>query len=200
MASFSPWHLLRNPYTRAAYDALARRGVKLSKMYLYGVDLAEIGAHAGESPASATETDIDGITVDVRTPAEVTAPPTQDEDALAADDAVVVAVADGDPVGFQTLSLDRAVYVSPVEREITSPAFLWGLYVAPRYRNRGVATALIRRALALARERGADDARTLVAVDNSLSKRALTSNGFEPRCELSYYRLGPFEKRVDRSL
>ena len=203
MATFSPWHLVRNPYTRAAYDFLACHGVKVSKMHLYGADLAaiEVAAGGAQAPPAATDgSDCEDISFDVRGADELTAPPSQDASALAADDDVVIALADGEPVGFQTLSLDRAVYVSPVERELEYPAFLWGLYVAPRYRNRGIATELIRRALALAHERGADDAHTLVAVDNSLSKRALTSNGFEPRREVSYYRLGPLERRVNRAL
>lgn len=195
MATFSPWRLLRNPYTRAVYDFLANHGVKVSKMYLYGTTL-----DSSNFAFEAREGDFGDISFDVRSPDELTAPPSQDAAALASGDDVVVAVADGEPVGFQTLSLDRAVYVSPVERELEFPAFLWGLYVAPNYRNRGIATELIRRALALAGERGADEARTLVALDNSLSKRALTTNGFEPRREVSYYQFGKFEKRVNRAL
>ena len=103
-------------------------------------------------------------------------------------------------VGYQTLSLDRAVYVPPVEREIDHEAYLWGLYVEPAYRNRGIATALIRKALDVARERGCERAHSLVAVDNAPSQRALASNGFEPVREVSYYRLFGLERRVDRPL
>ncbi|WP_158059328.1 GNAT family N-acetyltransferase [Halorussus halophilus] len=191
MATLSPWRLVRNPYTRAAYDFLARHGVKVSKMHLYGANLDDF-----EAEQTAFET----VSFDVRASDELTPPPSQDASALTCEDDVVVAVADGDPVGFQTLSLDRAVYMSPVERELEFEAFLWGLYVTPNYRRRGIATELIRRSLALARERGADEAYTLVALDNGISKRALTTNGFEPSREVSYYKFRRFERRVERAL
>lgn len=183
--SLPVWKLLRNRYGRAVYDALGRLGVTFSRMYCYVAD------RSGSSPAKSPA----GVSFDVRAPDEITPPPSQDEGPLAPDDDVVVALADGRVVGYQTLSTNRAVRVPPVGREVDREAFLWGLYVEPDHRNRGVATALVGRALGLARERGAERTHSLVAVDNLPSQSALESNGFEARRVISYCRLFGLEWR-----
>lgn len=179
------WKLVRNPYGRAVYDALGSLGVTFSRMYWYVADCSE--SSATKPPA--------GISFDVRAPGEITPPPSQDEGPLAPEDDVVVALADERVVGYQTLSANRAVHVPPVGREVDREALLWGLYVEPDYRSRGVATALVGRALDVARERGAETAHSLVAVDNAPSQSALESNGFEARRVSSYCRLFGLEWR-----
>lgn len=198
MPSLPVWKLVRNPYGRAVYDALDSVGVKFSKMHLYVADLSD--APEVDPPG--------GVIFEIRSPDEITPPPSQDEEPLAADDNIIIALRnknttesnDKEVVGYQTLSLDRPVYVPPVEREMDHEAYLWGLYVDPDYRNRGIATTLISEALRVAHEYGAESAHSLVAVDNAPSQRALAANGFEPRREVSYYRLFGLERRVDRPL
>jgi len=196
------WRLTRNRYGRTVYEALKRAGLQAAKMDEY--------VHEGPPPvARDLPADVrlveragdalgdlrDGV-ASLDGPHDVVAE-------AAADDYLVVAVADaaggrgpGRPVGY-VLASDRRVYVTElgVERRFDG-SYVWRLYVAPEYRRRGVATALVARTVRTAAERfGCERRVALVAADNRPSQWVFEANGFEPERRWSYYRVGPFERR-----
>ncbi len=120
-----------------------------------------------------------------------------DRPELSDQDRIVAAIADDRVVGVQPITIDRPFYVDPLKRTIDfSGAYFWGLYVAPEWRRRGVATALIARALSFIADRTSQmRVQTLVGIDNAPSKDVLTGVGFERKRVRSYYRLFGFQRR-----
>ncbi len=112
-------------------------------------------------------------------------------------DRIAVAVADDAIVGVQPVTVDRPFYVEPLEQAIEfNGAYFWGLYVTPEWRRRGVATALVARALSfVANETSQTRVQTLVGIDNTPSKRVLTGVGFERKRTRSYYQVFGFQRR-----
>jgi GNAT superfamily N-acetyltransferase len=120
-----------------------------------------------------------------------------DRSELSDRDRIAVAVVDDRVVGVQPVTVDRSFYVEPLEQTIDfDGAYFWGLYVAPEWRRRGVATALVARALSfVANETSRTCVQTLVGIDNDPSKRVLTGVGFERKRTRSYYRAFGFQRR-----
>ena len=183
--------LTRNEYSRRLYDRLYDLGIRIAKLDQYVRDLGTV-----PEPA-----EVAGVTIDCRRAGELDR---SEADAFvepAPIDRVVTARVDGDLVGYCFLSHNRPVYVEALDSErLFDGAYLWRVFVDPDHRNRGIATALVRRALREAASRGADRANALVAVDNLPSKRVFAANGFDPEKRVSYYHLCGFERRRTKQL
>lgn len=191
MSTLPVWKLTRNRYGRRLYEALAARGVTATRMYLYR-------AAVGESPPRVDAPD--GITLASTSPASLDPGDYADFADPKSGDCAVVAEADGDVVGYLFLTYDRPKRVDPLARTYEfDGAYVWRVFVDPALRGRGIATALVGRALGVARERwGAETACALVAADNRPSQWVFENNGFERREVLSYYRVLGFERRRRR--
>lgn len=187
------WKVTRTRPGRRLFEGLAERGVVLSRVEQFGRTLD------GPLPAIGVP---GGVSLRVREPGELGLPGRMDRPELTARDRIVAAVADDRVVGVQPVTTDRPFHVEPLDRTIRfDGAYFWGLYVDADWRRRGVATALVARALAFVAER-TELARvdTLVGVDNVPSKRVLRGVGFEREHVRSYYRLGRFERRSKREV
>ena len=88
-------------------------------------------------------------------------------------------------IGTRLVGMGKLTVVSPTE------AWLEGGRVAPRWRRRGIATALIAHRLACARERGFRVARFSTASDNTPIHRAARRFGFR--------RVGVFRRHTARA-
>ncbi|WP_424019204.1 GNAT family N-acetyltransferase [Halorientalis pallida] len=185
------WRLTRNAYGRQMYEALADLGIKVAKLDQYVCDLTTVPDPT--APA--------GVVIDCRRAGELDR---SEADAFvepAPIDRVITARIDGDLVGYCFLSHNRPVYVEALDSErLFDGAYVWRVFVDPDHRNRGIATALVSRALREAASRGANRANALVAVDNVPSRRVFAANGFEPEKRVSYYHLFGFERRRTKPL
>lgn len=171
------WRVTRSRLARRLYDALAALGVTATRLRQYERSL---DAPAERDPP-------DGVTLDCR---RLEAPETVAGDRLPAGDVLVTARADGYRVGQVFASLDRRVRVAPLDATVhTAGAYVWRLHVVPEHRGRGVATALVVRALRAANEHGAERAVALVAPDNRPSQWVFETCGFERGPRHDYYRL-----------
>lgn len=181
------WRLTRNRYARALYDALGAAGVRAAKMDAYVL------------PADRTppERSPEGVSFEVMPAATVDPGESPDADDLASDDRVAFARVDDEVAGYVVAS-DRPVPVPEVgRRAVRQGAYLWRLFVAPDHREHGIATALVGRAVAAAREQfDVGEAFALVAIDNYPSKRAFEANGFIAEQRITYYRAFGRERRV----
>lgn len=182
------WRLTRNRYGRAAYDALARVGVTATWMREYVADLASV-------PAPDVPDAFDVGVADPETVAPLDAP----TDELVDGERVVAATADGDPLGYLFCSIDATHEIHPLERRLSfDGAYVRRVFVAPEHRQRGVASALLATACEDARDRGADRATALVALDNEPSKALFTAHGFVGKRDRRYVRVGPVSARSVR--
>lgn len=139
----------------------------------------------------------DEISLHVAAPEAFTLTGRMDRPELSDQDRVVAAVAGDRIVGVQPVTRERPFYVDPLERTINfEGAYFWGLYVVPEWRRRGVATALVARALSFVADQTSQTrVQTLVGIDNAPSKAVLRGRGFERRRVRSYYRLLRFRHR-----
>lgn len=181
------WRLTRNRYARALADALGTLGVRATKMDTYVL------------PADRTppERSPEGISFEVM-PATTVG---QGEGPDAAD------LVPGDRVAFARIDDEAAGYVVASERPVPIPelgrravrdgAFLWQLFVHPAHRGHGIATALVGRAVAAAREQfDVGAAFALVALGDYPARRAFEANGFRAEERVTYYRAFGWERRA----
>lgn len=186
--TFPIWRLTRTSFGRWLFDALADAGVMFSRLEQFEHPLN------GPLPDPPIPDEI-SLRVD---PSEMfTLTERMDRPELSDQDRIVTAVADNRVVGVQPLTINRPFYVDPLERTIDfDGAYFWGLYVAPEWRRRGVATALVAQALSFVADQTSQiHVQTLVGIDNAPSKVVLMSLGFEQKCVRSYYRLFEFQRR-----
>lgn len=183
------WRLTRNRYARALYDALGRAGVRVAKMDAYVL------------PADRTppERSPGGVAFEVM-PASTVDPSEVSTDAdLQPEDRVALARVDEAVVGHVVASARPVPVPELGRRAVREGAYLWELFVEPAHRNRGIATALVGRAVAAAREQfGVGEAFALVAVDNYPSRWAFETCGFIAEERITYYRVPGWERRVVR--
>jgi GNAT superfamily N-acetyltransferase len=181
------WRVTRSRPARELYDALTEVGVTATQLYQYERSL---DASVDPNPPGAVDLDC----------RRLEAPTTVAGDRLEAGDLLVTATERGRPVGRVFVSLDRRVRVAPLEATVhTSGAYVWRLYVRPSCRGRGIATALVARAIEAARERGARRAVALVAPDNRPSQWVFESCGFDRGRRHGYYRLFEWSRRTTTS-
>ncbi|WP_222916978.1 GNAT family N-acetyltransferase [Natrinema sp. SYSU A 869] len=187
------WRLTRNRYGRAAYDALAQAGITATVMdeYVAALDESEFDALAPDGKRS--------YAIEACEPAQVAsldAPVAE----LGPDERIVAALEDGRARGYLFLSVDTAHEIDPLERTLAfDGAYIRRVFVDPEHRNRGIATAMVAEACRRARERSAQQATALVAVDNAPSRLLFERHGFEPRRRRRYVRVGPFSHRATRA-
>lgn len=187
------WRLTRNRYTRKVYDALKVLGITATRMYEYQAALEQTTAtRSSATPAgmsidrvSASEVDSLDVDIDFSLPVEM-----QDGEWA------VIALVDGRPVGRTLVTDTQRPYVDPLERTIPIlGAYVRRVFVVPEQRGQGVASAILRAAVALARdELGADTATALVAADNKPSQGLFEGCGFERAGVHEYVRVGSLSR------
>lgn len=171
------WRVTRHPAVARCYDRLADAGVVVAQLDRFTRVLGR--------PIEARLHDHDALTIESVDPAGCL-PEFLEGAYLAPGDAVLLARRDGAVLGGCCVA-DRATYVPELRRRVRFPgAYLWDLYVRPSCRGRGIGTALIARAVELARS--AFEARSiaaLVAPDNFPSRAAFDAVGFSPDARFS---------------
>lgn len=172
------WRLVRNRQTRRLYEALKRAGVTATRMAEY---VARGWPEPRDPPAN--------VGVDVHAPGDsagLSHPHAADR---RSDEHAVVARAGGSPVGHLFVSVDATHRVDPLEQTLdVEGAYVRRVWVAPDWRDAGVASALVARACRVA---GGDRTTALVAVDNQPSRGLFEGCGFERRRTHTYARVGP---------
>lgn len=171
------WRVTRHPLVSQWYERLADAGVLVAQLDRFTRDLDRPVRGAGPGDDAPT---IDAVGPDGDLPAFL------DDAHLAPDDAVLLARREGSVVGGCCLA-DRPTYVPALCRRVCFPgAYLWDLFVRPPYRGRGIATALIARAVEVARSAfEAPSIGALVAPDNLPSRAAFDAVGFSPDVRFS---------------
>jgi GNAT superfamily N-acetyltransferase len=178
------WRLTRSRPARRLYDALDRLGLTVTRLREYHASLD--GTLPGRDPPA-------GVSLSVRTGA---GPERHAGEHLAPGDVVVTARIDDEAVGRVFVALDRTVYVHALRGRVrTDGAYVFGLWVDPRHRGRGIATALVARACRAADARGVARAVALVAPDNAPSRWVFEGCGFTPGHTHAYDRLFGWERR-----
>jgi GNAT superfamily N-acetyltransferase len=190
MASLGLWRLTRNAYGRRVYAALKRAGVTATRMYEY------VASTADPPPASPPP----GVRLGTRRPADLEPSTRADFADPEPGDTVLVAEAGGEVVGYLFLS-DRPVTVDALGAEYTfDGVYVWRVFVAPSHRERGVASALVARALDRARAAGRGTAHAMVALDNRPSQWLFEGAGFDRRRRHTYLKIGRWERRAETRL
>lgn len=179
------WRLTRNRYGRACYDRLQALGVTATVMTEYVATLSSGSA----TPAGSS------LTVEPCEGGRVTSLDAPVEELV--DGELVLGAFDGEsPLGYLFYSVDATHHIHPLEREVRfDGAYLRRVYVAPKHRQRGVASALVATACDRARREGRDRATALVARDNVPSRRLFESHGFAAVRDRRYVRVGPWSYR-----
>jgi ribosomal protein S18 acetylase RimI-like enzyme len=191
LARLGLWRLTRNPIARRVYNHLASAGMVLAQLDRFEREAAV--AHGVAEPP-------DDVTLTV-TPAVDSVPTSLRDAPLAPGDLLVRAERGGTSVGHCCLS-DRPVYVPELRQRLTfEGSYLWGLYVAPAERGRGIGTAIVARAVtATAASLAADRIVALVAPDNLPSRKAFARLGFRPNKRYTSYGLFGRERHRCRPL
>lgn len=162
------------------YETLSRFGIRFATLEIHVRDCDD-----SESPHQSLPTD---VMLTVHRIDEVHVP--DRPRALREADVVVRAVSGDSVVGRVFVSPARAVYIPPIEAAVEfGGAYLWQLAVSRVHRQRGIATALITRAIDVVDVMEATAAYALIAVDNRPSKRAFANVGFAPRGTITYGRI-----------
>ena len=195
----SLWRFTRNRYARAVYDALQAVGITATRMYEYQVRVDHHDT-AGSRPAP------DGVTIEVVSVSEVRARGIDLDFSLPVDlldgELVVIASADGNPIGRMVINPGPTPYVHPLERPVTVPgAYIRKVFVVPERRGQGVASAALRAAVAHAQDEfEAEHVTALIAADNSPSQWLFESCGFERVRAHEYVRVGPLSRYRTRAI
>lgn len=194
------WKLSRNPVSRAIYDRLTGRGLQFASLELYRRAAADPDSNSNpgvssESTAPPAGDRQSALEWTVRESVDSAALPYRADEASEAD-LFVLARDAGEVIGQVFLTREEP-YVH--ELETTLPidgGYVWRLYVDPDYRNRGVGSQLLARAIEAARDRWRRrDLYALIADDNLPSRRLFEGQGFVPESRFRYARLGPVSRR-----
>lgn len=195
LARLGLWRLTRHSAVRRWYEWLSARGVVFAQLDLFE---REVGSTVAGTPPGAP----DGVEIETARARECL-PDGLRGAPVAPDDVVVLArrASDGDGPGATVgycCCTDRRVYVPELRRRLEPPGvYVWRVFVDPAERGRGVGTAIVARAVRLARtETAATTVSALVAPDNLPSRRAFRSLGFAPT--VRYTSTGLAGRRLDR--
>ncbi|MFW5956454.1 MAG: GNAT family N-acetyltransferase, partial [Halorhabdus sp.] len=160
------WRLTRTDTGRWLWDTLATRGIRLTRLSLYRIDDLDV-----ETP------DLDpDVRLSVR---RANALRPRDGSALfEPEDWILQARSVDGVVGSVVLSIGREVWIPPLDCALSfDGGYLWALSVDKSHRRRGIASALVARALAVTAEE-TDACFALVAADNRPSQRVFEGLGF----------------------
>jgi GNAT superfamily N-acetyltransferase len=185
------WRLTRNDHARRVYDALKRLGITATRMDEY---VAPSTREADREPP-------EGVTIGPEHPDTLneTVCPALPEHRP--DETILVAREDDEVLGYLFVSPAPTIHVHPLEADRSfEGAYVRRVLVHPEARNRGVATALVARAQALAAEWGLETVHALVALDNRPSQWTFEANGFERRHRHTYLRMFGYRHRDVRDL
>lgn len=177
------WRLTRSRPARRLYDGLDRLGFTVTRLREYRCDLETL-------PTRTPPADVSLVVREVETAER------HGGEVLVPGDVVVTARADGEPVGAVFVALDRPVHVHALSARVrVGGAYVFGLWVDPHHRNRGIATTLVARICRVAAEHDAPRAVALVAPDNAPSQWVFEACGFEAGRTHGYDRLLGWERR-----
>lgn len=187
------WHFTRNQYTRRIYDALKAHGVTATRMNEYRAELEQ--TNATRSPIPHDDTNLDFVSASEVGSLDVDFDFSLPVDMLDGEWAVIATI-DGRPIGRTLVTDASRPYVDPLERELpVSGVYVRRVFVVPERRGRGIASATLRGAVALARDEfGADAATALIAADNKPSQGLFEGCGFERVGVHEYARIGPLSR------
>jgi ribosomal protein S18 acetylase RimI-like enzyme len=185
------WRFTRTETARRVYETLKRHGVTATQMEEYVVESSN--ADQSREPP---------VDIDIR----VLGPPTARTHTethtafseLRDDERAVCAFAGDQLVGYLFLGAPNLTYhIHPLESDVEfDGGYIRRVFVAPEARNRGIATALISRAVSESERRGARSVHALIARDNRPSQWAFEACGFSPVRVRSYYRIGSWRRRT----
>lgn len=111
----------------------------------------------------------------------------------------VITLSDGDDcLGYLWLSNRSSYYISPLNRKMTIPdAYVWKVFVCPKYRKEGVGTELLKQTVRIAHNHGYNSLSALVAANNFPSRYLFEKVGFSPETEHRYLQIVDYEYRMD---
>ncbi|WP_049905267.1 GNAT family N-acetyltransferase [Haloferax gibbonsii] len=184
------WRLTRNPSMRRVYDVLKARGITATRLCEYRADLGQTDATKSPSTPS-------GTSLEVLSASEATSRRLDIDFSIPVDlrdgEWLVIACDDDRPVSRTLVTDAPRPYEGALEREVPVPgAYLRKVFVVPERRGQGLASATLRRALALARdELDVTTGTALIAADNKPSQWLFEQRGFERVAVHEYARLGP---------
>ncbi|WP_396611575.1 GNAT family N-acetyltransferase [Haloferax sp. S1W] len=185
------WRLTRTETARRVYEALKAHGVTATQMDEYVTETS------GDRPIRDPDADVERRTLASDEARQYER--TYDAFFELRDDEQAVCAFDGDSlVGYLFLGDPGLTYhIKPLERDLHIPGgYIRRVFVAPAARNRGIATALVSRAVDEAEKRGADTVHALVARDNRPSQWTFEANDFRVERTRAYYRVGPWRRRA----
>lgn len=186
------WKLTRSRPARRLYDALASVGLRVSVLDLFRREGPLRPPEPGSGPPS--------VTIETTQASERQDWWTISDPALDGDDFVLVALADGRPVGQALLSSAGPVYVTELDRTVDfEGGYIWGLSVDPDWRRRDIASALLEAALVRLDRLETPAANALVAPDNHPSRTLFRATGFSPDSRLVYVKAFGVEYHYSRS-
>lgn len=181
----------RNRYTQRVYEACLQRGLTATWLSEYVRPLESTDDLEPNSTGSLS----DRYRVRACDPDTVRSLDAPVEE-LKPSEEIVTVLEDGISRGYLFLSVDTTHEIRPLEQQLTfDGAYIRRVYVAPKYRNEGLASAMLEFALSRSVERGAALATALVALDNTPSRKLFDRYGFEVERTRRYARVGPLVYR-----
>lgn len=182
------WRLTRTRFGHTLWDSLQNAGFVAAWMTEYVADLDDV-------PNPTADTEVAVEIVDPDAVAALNAPVKELQDG----EMVVAGFDGGRPVGYLFCSVGATHDIVPLEQQISfDGCYLRRVFVDPKHRQRGVATALLRRACTWGSEQGTAHAYALVARDNGPSRMLFERHGFHSHRELFYLRIGSRQYRHER--
>jgi ribosomal protein S18 acetylase RimI-like enzyme len=183
-----PSRVTRNRYTQRIYDVCFELGVTATWLTEYVRPLA--ATDELEPPNDASLPDHYEVrTCDPEAVRSLDAPLGE----LQPGEEIVAGLENGTPRGYLFLSVDMTHEIQPLEQQLTfDGAYIRRVYVAPEYRNEGLASAMLEFALSRSVKHGATRATALVALDNTPSRKLFERYGFDVERTHRYARAGPF--------
>jgi GNAT superfamily N-acetyltransferase len=182
------WRATRNQYTRRVYAVLKRNGLTATMLYDFERSLESTRREDEEPDTRQLSCRVSELsTISSIDPPEM---------ALHPEETVIAAWWGGTPSGYAFVSHNLTLYIDPLEKEYSfETGYIRRVFVAPEYRNRGIATKLIQQACTYLSERSATTAKALIAFDNLPSLNLFRGCGFEAVGYHQYLRVGPFCRR-----
>jgi len=195
----SLWRFTRNRYTRAVYDALQAAGITATRMYEYQASVAHPDTVGSRPPPN-------DVTIEVVSASEVRARDIDLDFSIPVDvldgELVVVASAEGSPIGRTVVNPGSTPYVHPLERSVPVPgAYIRRVFVLPEQRGQGVASTALRAAITHAQDEfDVKHVTALIAADNRPSQWLFESCGFKRSRVHEYVRAGPLSRYRIRAI
>lgn len=116
---------------------------------------------------------------------------------LESSDEVITLYTDDDCIGYLWLSTRSSYKINPINRKMTIPdAYVWKVFVSPKYRREGVGTELLKQTVRIAHNDGYNSLSAFVAANNFPSRYLFEKVGFNPETEHRYLQIIDYEYRT----